>query len=297
ALVPCDNLPGNGEIARRVVVDLAELLDAALAEWIEGSVRVVTTVVDRITPRVGPASGLEGRAGRGRDESPVVTEPFSEWVLSGEFPAGRPSWEDGGALFVEDVAEFERRKLWLVNGAHSLLAYAGSVLGLRTVAEAMADDRCVRWVEQWWATACPHLSQPAHELASYTDALVKRLANVRMNDELSRIAEDGSQKLPLRILPVLRAEREAGRIPYAATRVIAAWTCHLRGSGVPVRDVRAAELAGLVDRPLDEAAREVLVALDPESGSDPALVATVAEQCRELVARSSERATSRGRPT
>ena len=57
ALVPCDNLPANGALAERVVRDLAEAADLALAGWIAASVRVVSSVVDRITPQPGPGDG------------------------------------------------------------------------------------------------------------------------------------------------------------------------------------------------------------------------------------------------
>ncbi len=283
ALVSCDNVPGNGALAGRVVTDLARLVDPALVEWIGQSLSVVTTVVDRITPRAGnaeieAAARLIGRS----DDAPVVTEPFREWVLAGEFPAGRPRWEDAGAIFTDDVSHYEHRKLWLLNGAHSLLAYAGSLLGHRSVADAIGDGRCRTWVQQWWATASPHLDQLPGEIAAYEDALIERFANSRMHDDLARIAEDGSQKLAIRILPVLRAERAAGRLPAAATRIVAAWLCHLRGLGVPVYDVRADELVPLAAGRLDDAARKVLDALDPELGADTAVVTTVAEQCREL---------------
>ncbi|MDA8269593.1 MAG: mannitol dehydrogenase family protein [Actinomycetota bacterium] len=283
ALVPCDNVAGNGALAGRVVTDVARLVDRALVEWIEQSVSVVTTVVDRITPRTGSADIEAAARATGRsDEAPVVTESFSEWVLAGELPAGRPRWEDAGAIFTDDVTGYEHRKLWLLNGAHSLLAYAGSALGHRTVAEAIGDDRCRGWVQQWWATAGPHLDQPTGEIATYQDALVERFANTKMHDELARIAEDGSQKLPIRVLPVLRAERADGRLPAAATRIIAAWLCHLRGLGTPVHDVRADELVPLAAGPVADAARQVLDALDPELGADTAVVAAVAEQCHEL---------------
>ena len=283
ALVSCDNVPGNGALARRVVTEAARLVDPALVEWIGQSLSVVTTVVDRITPRAGnaeiqAAARLIGRS----DDAPVVTEPFSEWALAGEFPAGRPRWEDAGAIFTDDVSRYEHRKLWLLNGAHSLLAYAGSLLGRRSVADAIGDDRCRTWVHQWWATAGPHLDQPPGEVAIYEDALVERFANTRMHDELDRIAEDGSQKLPIRVLPVLRAERAAGRLPVGATRIVAAWLCHLRGLGGPVHDVRADELIPLAAGRLDDAASKVLDALDPELGADTAVVTTVADQCREL---------------
>ena len=233
-VVPCDNTPGNGELAARVVRDLAELVDTELTRWIAESVAVVydhgrpdhaRPVARRRRGRVLDATGLS-------DRCPVVTEPFSEWVLSGAFPAGRPQWETAGATFTTDVTPYEQRKLWLLNGAHSLLAYAGSILGHRTVPGAVADQTCRAWVEEWWAEASPHLRQPAADVAAYRAALLERMSNTRLADRLDRIAADGSQKLPIRILPVLRAERAAGRTPAGATRVLAAWVCHLRGLGL-----------------------------------------------------------------
>ncbi len=93
--------------------------------------------------------------------------------------------------------------------------------------------------------ASPHLDQPAADVATYRAVLLERFANARMHDRLERIAADGSQKLPIRILPVLRAELAAGRLPAGATRVLAAWICHLRGLGAPVNDARADEIVPL----------------------------------------------------
>ena len=279
AIVPCDNTPGNGALAGRVVRDLAERIDDGLAGWLRDSVAVVTTMVDRITPRATPGDVRTVLQATGFDDRcPVVSEPFHEWVLSGAFPAGRPRWEDAGATFTEDITPHEHRKLWLLNGAHSLLAYAGSIRGHQTVAEAAADDTCRSWLEQWWATASPHLDQPAADLAAYRAALLERFGNARMNDRLDRIAADGSQKLPIRILPVLRAERAAGRVPAAATRVLAAWICHLRGLGAPVSDVRAGEVVPLAEGALAAAVPRVLGWLDPALGDDAGVVAMVADQ-------------------
>jgi fructuronate reductase len=283
ALVPCDNTPGNGALAERVVRDLAQLIDSGLAAWLKNSVAVVSTMVDRITPRATPddvAAVL--RSTRFDDRCPVVSEPFHEWVLSGAFPAGRPRWQDAGATFTSDVTPYEHRKLWLLNGAHSLLAYAGSISGHKTVAEAVADQTCRSWLEEWWAVASPHLNQPAAEVAAYRAALLDRFANTRMHDRLDRIAADGSQKLPIRILPVLRAERAAGRVPAGATRVLAAWICHLRGLGAAVSDVRAEEVTLLAQGPLSAAVPRVLAALDPALGADADVVTIVVDQSKEF---------------
>jgi fructuronate reductase len=279
ALVPCDNTPGNGALAERVVHDLAGLVDADLAEWLKESVAIVTTMVDRITPRTASADVTTVLESTGLDDRcPVVGEPFHEWVLSGAFPNGRPRWQDAGATFTDDVTPYVHRKLWLLNGAHSLLAYAGSIRGHTTVAEAVGDEICQAWLEEWWAVASPHLDQPTAEVAAYRAALLERFANARMHDRLDRIAADGSQKLPIRILPVLRAERSAGRVPLGATRVLAAWVCHLRGLGAPVSDARADEVLPLAKGPLREAVPRVLGRLDPQLGADTDVVAAVVDQ-------------------
>jgi fructuronate reductase len=281
-LLPCDNLAHGGARLAAVVTGQARRTDPSLLPWLAESVSFATCVVDRITPRTTDADVRAVAAATGVDDPvPVVTEPFSEWVVSGAFPAGRPRWEDAGVRFTDDLTPFEQRKLWLLNGGHSLLAYAGSARGATTVAQAVADPVVHGWLEAWWDEAAPHLKQPAEELAGYRAALLERFANPRMEHRLAQVAADGSQKLPVRVLPVLRAERAAGRLPPAACRVLAAWVCHLRGLGPPVDDVRAAELEPLARGPLPEAVRRVLAALDPDLGADEDLVATVTTAAKE----------------
>jgi fructuronate reductase len=272
-LVPCDNLPQNGTV---LATALRELADPSLREWLDQSVSVVTTMVDRITPRPTDADRAAVLAGTGIDDpSPVVTEPFSEWVISGDFPGGRPAWESAGAVLTDDVTPYEERKLWLLNGGHSLLAYVGALRGRATVAEAMDDEHCRALLEQWWSVCTPHLALGGRQAEAYCAALLERFANPRIRHALAQIAGDGSQKLPVRLLPVLRAERAAGRLPDVAVTVLAAWLLHLRGLGVPVHDVRADELRSLADRPLADAVPAVLAALSPELADDAELVTAV----------------------
>lgn len=283
AVVPCDNLLHNGRSVRRVVLDLADAVDDALSDWVRESVSFVDSAVDRITPRttdedretVLRATGL-------LDACPVVTEPFSEWVIAGEFPQGRPGWEHAGAQLVTDVTPYEQRKLWLLNGAHSLLAYAGSIRGHTTVAEAIGDPLCRGWVEAWWDEAGAHLPLAADVIASYREELERRFANPRIRHLLEQIAMDGSQKLPVRVVPVVRAEREAGRTPHAAARTLAAWLLHLRGAGAPVNDPAAEDLVVRASGPLPDAARRVLELLDPSLAADEGLAAAVITHAEEL---------------
>ena len=283
AIVSCDNLPDNGAVTARVVAAFAELLDADLARWIAANVSFVTTMVDRITPATTQDDreavlSLTGRV----DQAPVVTEPFSEWVLSGDFPGGRPGWDAAGARFVDDIAPFEQRKLWLLNGAHSLLAYAGSARGHQTIADAMGDPVCRDWMQAWWAEASAHLTLPAADVDAYRQALVERFANPRIRHLLAQIAADGSQKLPVRILPVVRLERAARRLPLGALRVVAAWVNHLRGAGAPVKDAAATAVIPLAAGELTAAARTVIGYLDAELAQDDEVVDAVVGLSEQL---------------
>jgi len=276
ALVPCDNLQANGAALRAVVRDAAALLDPTLPAWVEENVAFVTTMVDRITPRPTEHDVALVRSLGGYDDPvPVVTEPFSEWVLEGDFPAGRPRWEDAGARFTDDIEPFEQRKLALLNGAHSLLAYAGLALGQTTVSEAIADPRCRDWVEQWWDEAAAHLPQPAGELDEYRAALVSRFANPAIRHLLAQIATDGSKKLRERVVPTLLAERAAGRGAAGAARVLAAWVTHVRAGQVD--DVAAERVRAAAQGPLEDAVPRLLDLLGLDDDVVPLVLAQVAE--------------------
>jgi fructuronate reductase len=285
-LVPCDNLPGNGAALARVVRELAAAVDPDLVAWVDEQVATATTMVDRITPEPTDADRRAVREATGIDDLvPVATEPFSEWVLAGDFPGGRPAWETAGAVFTDDVTPFEERKLWLLNGAHSVMAYTGPLRGAATVDEAVADPVCRALVEGWWNACSGYLPLPPADVAAYRSALLRRFANPRIRHALSQIGTDGTQKLPVRFLPVLGRERAAGRLPEPVVTVLAAWVLTLRGDGGPVTDVRADELRALAAGPLPDAVPRVLAVLDAALPDDGELVAAVRASAAEWAPR------------
>lgn len=275
AIVPCDNIPDNGDFVRDGLTALAELVSAEMAAWIRDNVSFVSTSVDRITPRttqddrrnVAQTSGWV-------DRSPVVTEPFADWILSGEFPAGRPAWETAGARFVDDIEPFERRKLWLLNGAHSLLAYAGRLRGHETVAAAIADASCRAWVEQFWDEAATHLQAEELQLDAYRAALIERFENARIEHRLEQIGMEGVAKLRVRFVAVATAERAAGRDAAGCARAIGAWIALLL-HGVRLPDAQSADIAhALAGGPVGVAAR-LLALLDRDLAEDAGFLASV----------------------
>ena len=223
ALVSCDNLIDNGSTLAKVVADLADVVGDDNAALVAAT-SFVHTMVDRITPHTtdverADISRLTGLA----DADPIACEPFTEWILAGEFPSGRPAWELGGARFTDDVKPFEQRKLWMLNATHSLLAYVGGLRGHETVDQAMGDEVCTALVTSWWEDAEAQIDLPAQETATYAQDLLARYSNTSVQHRLAQIAGDGSQKLPIRIAPVLLATRAAGGRGTAGVTTLAAY--------------------------------------------------------------------------
>ncbi|ASK65766.1 mannitol-1-phosphate 5-dehydrogenase [Brachybacterium avium] len=280
ALVSCDNLTGNGEVLRQAV--LAEL-DEETTAWSADHVDVISSMVDRITPSADDEAGdiVLARTGLA-DTVPVVTEPFSEWVVEDRFRGRRPEWEKAGVQFTDDIEVHELRKLRLLNGAHTLMAYAGQVAGVQRVDEAISHREVRALVEQLWAEARSTLPLPDHELDAYTSALEERFRNPRLADNLIRIAADGSVKLPVRALPVI-AERGGPDKAPGEVAAIAAWTVwvtdRVRG-GNEVQDPKAAEIATAAA--IEDATERVtaLLALINVPAGDPLVAAVVAEETR-----------------
>lgn len=223
AIVSCDNLRDNAATLRVAVTRLASALDAGLDRWIDRSNVFVSTSVDRITPATDPfeiGAVIDGRP----DRCAVVAEPYSAWVLAGTFPSGRPAWERGGALFVDDIEPFERRKLWLLNAGHSLLALRGLALGHRTVAEAVADPALRTELDLLWNDAAEVLPFGDDELTRERAALLERFTNSRIVHRLDQIGRDSEVKLRERVGAVVRERQSRGLdAGTAELAVIGAW--------------------------------------------------------------------------
>ena len=128
---------------------------------------------------------------------------------------------------------------------------------------------------------------PAADVERATRALVERFANPRIEHRLAQIAHDGSQKLPVRVLPTVRAARADGYLPEAAACTLAAWIVCLRGGGAPVVDPCADELVVAASGTIGEATRRTLASLDASLADDAAFVDTVEELVEDLSARRS----------
>ena len=286
AVVSCDNLSANGEVARRAVLGMAAAWTPDLADWIEENVSFVSTSVDRITPRTTEEDIAEvAEQCRYSDNSPVVAEPFRNWVLSGDFPAGRPRWEEAGAVFVDDIEPYENRKLWLLNGSHSILAYAGQLRGHATVADALADPSCRKAVEDFWDEAAHHLQAAGLDVPGYRQALLERFGNARIAHRLAQIAADGTTKLRMRAVPVLTAERASGRTGSGAALMLAAWIDYVAATQ-DFQDPLAAHIHAANALEGSERVQALLGLVSADIADDPGIVSLVHGLCGSIAAQS-----------
>lgn len=269
----CDNLPNNGEVLEKVVLQFAQKISPELAQWINANATFPSTMIDRIVPATTDDDRREIEARLAingesvRDEGMVVCEPFSQWIVEDKFADGRPAWEKVGVLLVEDVRVFEKIKLRLLNGAHSTMAYTGYLSGFQYISEVMEQPAFVNLVKTYMAReAGETIAAPAgFDIEAYKQQLRDRFSNKALKHRTWQIAMDGSQKLPQRLLETLREQLAGnGNIDILCLGV-AAWIRYVSGvdeQGAPIE----------VSDPL---AKELRAACDANQGNPAAMVKAV----------------------
>jgi mannitol 2-dehydrogenase len=229
-ILSCDNLPGNGEAARRATLAAAARADTELSSWIEATCTFPNSMVDRITPVTADADRDWLRDTFGVDDRwPVVAEPFRQWVMEDEFAAGRPPWDDVGAVFTDRIHDWERYKLRFLNAGHSCIAYLCALAGVTFVHEAIAIPATRTFLQELLRReAMPTVLEiPGHPREGYIASVLERFANPGVHDQIARLCVDGSAKLAAFLIPTIARQLETeGPVGRSATAV-AAWARYL----------------------------------------------------------------------
>jgi mannitol 2-dehydrogenase len=242
-VMSCDNLPGNGDLTRRVFTDFARLRDPELGDWVEREVAFPNSMVDRITPVTTDADIAVLRERFGLvDRWPVVCEPFTQWVLEDAFSAGRPPYEDAGVQLVGDVEPYELMKLRLLNASHQALCYFGYLCGYRLVHEAAQDPLFQTFLRGYMdEEGTPSLAPvPGVDLDDYKRTLIERFSNPEVRDTIARLCAESSDRIPKWLLPVVRHQLAAGGEIKRSAAVVASWARYAEGvdeQGEPIEVV------------------------------------------------------------
>lgn len=261
-VMSCDNIQGNGEVARRQFTAFAALRDVGLATWIDANVAFPSSMVDRITPvTTDEDREMVAKVFGVRDRWPVVCEPFTQWVLEDRFPAGRPSFDQVGVQLVTEVGPYELMKLRLLNASHQALCYPGYLAGYRFAHEVCADPDFVAYLLAYMdEEATPTLEPvPGVDLAAYKNQLIARFANPAIRDTLARLCADSSNRIPKWLLPVVHSNLAAGRSVTLSAAIVASWAYYAEG-----RD----DQGGVIDV-VDPRKEQVIAAAARQRGDDP----------------------------
>lgn len=261
-VLSCDNLPGNGNVAKAAIVGLARLSDPQLADWIADHVSFPNGMVDRITPATGARErAIAATLGLARDPVPVTCEPFRQWVLEDRFPAGRPALEKVGVTFTSHVHEFETMKIRILNGGHAVIAYAGGIKGIEHVHEAMADKTIAAFLDRVESKEILPVVPlvPGQDLLDYKRLIIERFSNPEVADTVRRLCLDGSNRQPKFIIPSIRDNIAAGIMPMGLILGSALWCRYCYGV-----DERGQVIAS------NDPHWEALTAMAREAKEDPA---------------------------
>ncbi|WIA99381.1 mannitol dehydrogenase family protein [Curtobacterium sp. MCBA15_012] len=239
-VMSCDNVQGNGHVARAVFTAFARLQDPAFGDWVDEHVAFPNSMVDRITPGTTDADRAVVRDELGIDDAwPVVAEPFFQWVLEDDHPAGRPPFEQADVQVVDDVEPYELMKLRLLNASHQALCYFGYLSGYRSAHEATQDPAIATFLRRYMAEeGAPTLRPvPGIDLDAYEATLLDRFRNPEVRDTLARLCAESSDRIPTWLLPVVRENLAAGRPVTLSAAVVASWARYAEGtdeSGEPI---------------------------------------------------------------
>ena len=279
-VLSCDNIQGNGDVARTSLVGFAREVDAELADRIAADVAFPNSMVDRITPATTPEEidAVETLTGL-RDAWPVASESFAQWVVEDRFPLGRPAWEAAGAQFVEDVAPYEKMKLRLLNASHQAMSYLGLLAGLTYVHEVCEDADFVGFLEGYMhAEAEPTLDPvPGIDLRAYQRQLISRFTNRAIMDTLARQVVDGSDRIAKFLIPVITDALETGGSIQRCALVLAAWQAAL------ARGANDADRRLITNDSRLTALEAAALADDVDPGAFVRLVPTIASEDTRLV--------------
>jgi mannitol 2-dehydrogenase len=231
-IVSCDNIEGNGDVARHAFTSYADRVHPGLGDWMGTHTRFPNSMVDRITPVTTPdvVAVVENEFGVA-DQWPVAAEPFTSWVLEDDFSDGRPPLEKVDVLMVDDVTPYELMKLRLLNASHQSLCYFAYLAGYRLVHDAAGDPLFAEFLKAYMDTeATPTLKPvPGIDLPDYKSTLIERFANPGVKDTIARLCFGSSDRIPKWLLPVIRENLRTVAPVRLSAATVASWARYAEG--------------------------------------------------------------------
>ena len=259
-VIPCELIENNGARLKEIVVAIARRWDlgTTFLEWLDSAVPFCNTLVDRIVPgapRDADVARLNALLGY-EDALLTTCEPYRLFAIEGdEALRAKLTWAtDSGIIIAPDIAPYRKRKVHLLNGAHTLLVPVALPMGCATVRDAMTQPSISRFVRRaMLEEIAPYLDVEGAE--NFAEAVLDRFRNPHIRHALIDITLQATMKTRVRVVPaVQRYVERTGSVPQSLAFGFAAFLNLLQGSfhasrresGLPVpADDQAAPLLTL----------------------------------------------------
>ena len=235
--LPVELIDNNGAELKRIVLKYAEEweLGQEFTEWVNTANEFTSTLVDRIVtgyPR-DEISYFEEKLGY-KDNIIDTSELFNLWVIEGDkkwadkLPVHKT---DANVIWTDDVKPYKKRKVRILNGAHTSTVLAAYLAGFDIVGDFMKDDTVRTFMNDViYKEVISTLDLPKEELESFAAAVNDRFANPYIKHNLLDIALNSCSKFNARCLPsLLGYVEEKGELPKCLTFSLAAFIKFYQG--------------------------------------------------------------------
>lgn len=235
--LPVELIDNNGAELKLIVLKYAEEweLGQKFTEWVNTANEFTSTLVDRIVtgyPR-DEISYFEEKLGY-KDNIIDTSELFNLWVIEGDkkwadkLPVHKT---DANVIWTDDVKPYKKRKVRILNGAHTSTVLAAYLAGFDIVGDFMKDDTVRTFMNDViYKEVIPTLDLPKEELESFAAAVNDRFANPYIKHNLLDIALNSCSKFNARCLPsLLGYVEEKGELPKCLTFSLAAFIKFYQG--------------------------------------------------------------------
>ncbi len=220
-LFPCELIDKNGDCLKECVLKYAKDwgYGAEFEKWVNEENHFTNTLVDRIVTGYPRDTAAEMEKSFGYLDNVIDTaEIFHLWVIEGDkkYAEEIPFHKIGlNVLWTDDVTPYKKRKVRILNGAHTMMVLAAHLAGLETVKDAMEDDLVFSFMKQGiFEEIIPTLDLPKEELNQFANDVIERFKNPFIKHYLLSIALNSVSKYKVRVLPsVLQYIKDKGSEP------------------------------------------------------------------------------------
>ncbi len=194
-------------------------MGADFEKWVNEEKHFTNTLVDRIVTGYPRDTAAEMEKSFGYLDNIIDTaEIFHLWVIEGDkkYAEEIPFHKIGlNVLWTDDVTPYKKRKVRILNGAHTMMVLAAHLAGLETVREAMDDELVFSFMKQGiFEEIIPTLDLSKDELVQFANDVIERFKNPFIKHYLLSIALNSVSKYKVRVLPsVLGYIKEKGAEP------------------------------------------------------------------------------------